>query len=202
MKTGKCGAQNTGESVVVCARTDVRRKSLRSVFRVALLCIGTEQPHSHCTPSAPFPIPVPSYQQYSLVKPGNSCSKTGRGCRGQDPVLAPSHEFNKKISRFIFPEMITGKYNTAPDRSTGNSRAKKSEEKCNPKKVKLFHRRILFLLCCGLLCRCLLYRLLCRRFLCCCHEFSTSYRKGLYFFSICELINILVATGFSRIESL
>jgi hypothetical protein len=30
---------------------------------------------------------------------------------------------------------------------------------------------------------------------------STSYRKGLYFFSICELINILVAKGFSRIET-
>jgi hypothetical protein len=30
---------------------------------------------------------------------------------------------------------------------------------------------------------------------------STSYRKGLYFFSICELINILVAKGFSRTET-
>jgi hypothetical protein len=33
MKSGKCGTQNTGESVVASARIDVRRKSLRSVFR-------------------------------------------------------------------------------------------------------------------------------------------------------------------------
>jgi len=48
-------------------------------------------------------------------------------------------------------------------------------------------RRILFLLR-GCLLRCLLwFRLLCRCFFCCCHVFSTSYRKGLYFLSIYEL---------------
>jgi hypothetical protein len=56
----------------------------------------------------------------------------------QDPVLPRDHGFNKKISRFTNTEMITGKYNTAPDQSTGNFPAKKSEEKYYPKKVKLF----------------------------------------------------------------
>ena len=113
---------------------------------------------------------------------------------------APAHGFNKKDIAIYQPGNDCRKYNTAPDQSTENSRTEKLLERNTfLKKVKLSGRRILFLLC-GLLCRCLLYRLLCRRFLCCCHEFSTSYRKGLYFFSICQLINILVATPFSRIE--
>jgi len=83
MKTGKCGAQTTGESVVASARTDLRRRSLRSVLRVS--------PPVHRDRAASFSL--------YTIRPPTRCRIRSRP-RPMDSI--------KKISRFTNPEMIAG----------------------------------------------------------------------------------------------